>query len=65
VQVPELTKAGSSGWFEVPADGEKIGTIALGRGSNTWYGGKRPKGIRTSRSKVDELMDRHCYGEVG
>ena len=27
VQVPELTKAGSSVQFEVSADGEKIGTI--------------------------------------
>ena len=35
VTVPELTKAGSSVSFEVYADGEKIGTIIIGRGSLT------------------------------
>ena len=63
VEVPELTKSGSAVWFEVHADGEKIGTIVLGRGSITWYGGKRQKGTRISWSKFAELMDGHCYGE--
>ena len=41
---PELTKAGTSVQMEIHASGEKIGTIVLGRGSISWYGGKRQKG---------------------
>ncbi len=63
VQVPALTKSGSSVWFEVHADGEKIGTIVLGRGSLTWYGGKRQKGTRISWTRFAEMMNKHCYGE--
>jgi len=63
VKVPELTKSGSSVWFEVHAEGEKIGTIVLGRGSITWYGGRRQNGTRITWSKFAELMNRHCYGE--
>lgn len=63
VQVPELTKSGTSVWFDVHADGEKIGRIELGRGSIMWYGGKRQKGTRISWSKFAQLMNEHCYGE--
>lgn len=63
VQVPELTKAGSSVSFEVFADGEKIGTIIAGRGSLTWYGGKRKTGKEISWTKFAELMNEHCYEE--
>jgi hypothetical protein len=62
VNVPELTKAGSSVSFEVYADGEKIGTIIAGRGSITWYGAKRKTGKEISWTKFAELMDEHCYG---
>jgi len=62
VRIPELTKSGSSVWFAIHAEGEKIGTIVLGRGSLTWYGGKRQKGKRISWSRFAELMDQHCYG---
>ena len=63
IQVPELTKAGSSVRFEVHADGEKIGHIILGRGSIMWYGGKRQRGSRIPWSKFAQLMNGHCYGE--
>jgi hypothetical protein len=43
------------------AEGEKIGRIVIGRGSLTWFGGKRQKGTRISWSKFAELMKRHCY----
>lgn len=61
VAVPELTKSGSSVLLEIFAEGEKIGTIVLGRGSITWYGGKRHSGTRISWTKFAELMDNHCY----
>jgi hypothetical protein len=64
-KMPELTKSGTSVWFEVHADGAKIGTIVLGRGSITWFGGKHQKGSRISWSKFAELMNRYCYGESG
>lgn len=63
VQIPKLAKSGSSVWFEVFSDGEKIGTIVLGRGSLSWFGGKRQKGTRIAWSKFAELMNNHCYGD--
>ncbi len=61
IDVPELTKAGTAVELEIHADGEKIGTIILGRGSITWYGGGRKKGTEISWTKFAELMDAHCY----
>lgn len=63
VQVPELTKAGSSVKFEVSANGERIGTIVIGRGSLTWFGGKRKTGTEFSWTEFAELMNGHCYAE--
>lgn len=63
VQVPELTKAGTSVLFEVYADAEKIGTVVIGRGSISWSGGKRKTGTAISWTKFAELMNRHCYGD--
>ena len=63
VEVPELTKAGTAVEFEIHADGEKIGTIVLGRGSITWFGGKRKTGKEISWTRFAELMNAHCYGE--
>ena len=62
VQIPELTKAGTSVWIEIHAEGEKIGTIILGRGSIIWYGGKRQKRKRISWSRFAEMMDQMAYG---
>lgn len=61
VQIPDLTKAGSSMEFEIYADQEKIGTIIIGRGSLTWRGGKRQRDKRYSWSKFAELMDEQVY----
>jgi hypothetical protein len=61
VQVPELTKAGTSVSIEIHAEGEKIGEIILGRGSFTWYGGKRQKGKEFSWSRFAKLMDELSY----
>ena len=63
VQVPELTKSGTSILFEIHAGSEKIGTIVLGRGSITWYGGKRKQGTRIAWSRFAKLMNEHCYRE--
>ena len=48
-------------FWEIFADGEKIGTIVIGRGSLTWYGKNRQKGKRLSWSRFAELMDRFSY----
>jgi hypothetical protein len=61
VQITDLTKAGSSIDFEIYAEGEKIGTIILGRGSLTWYGKKRQHGKRLSWSRFAQLMDEFAY----
>ncbi len=63
VQIPDLTKAGSSMEFEIYANEEKIGTIIIGRGSLTWRGGRRQRDKRLSWSQFAELMDEHAYGE--
>ena len=62
IHVTDLTKAGTSIWLEVYAEAEKIGTIVIGRGSLTWFGGKRKSGQRISWSKFADLMNQHCYG---
>ncbi|HEX8503430.1 MAG TPA: hypothetical protein VF659_22795 [Pyrinomonadaceae bacterium] len=63
VQIPDLTKAGSSMEFEIYASEEKIGTIVIGRGSLTWRGGRRQKDKRLTWSQFADLMDREAYGE--
>jgi hypothetical protein len=57
VRILNLTKAGSSMDFEIYSEGEKIGTVILGRGSLTWYGKKRHKGRRFSWSEFAQKMD--------
>jgi hypothetical protein len=61
VQILDLTKAGSSMDFEIYAEGEKIGTIIIGRGSLTWYGRNRQIGKRLSWSRFAQLMDDNLY----
>lgn len=62
VRITDLTKAGSSMDFEIYAQGEKIGTIVLGRGSLTWTGKNRKSGKRMTWSRFAQLMDEHFYG---
>lgn len=61
INIPELTKAGTSISFEILADGKKIGTIVIGRGSFTWKGKKRKTGGELSWSQFARLMDEHFY----
>ena len=63
VQILDLTKAGSSMEFKIYSNEETIGTIVIGRGSLTWWGGRRQRGKRLTWSQFAELMDRHAYGE--
>ena len=62
MQVLELTKAGSSMEFEVFADGEKLGTITIGRGSFSWCGARRQKTWQFAWTEFAKLMDERCYG---
>lgn len=61
LQVPGLSKAGSSLNLAIYAHKEKIGEIELGRGSLFWRGGKRQKRKRISWSKFAEMMDGLAY----
>jgi hypothetical protein len=63
LNVPELTKSGTSVTFEVYADGEKLGTVVIGRGSITWSGGKRKSGKQISWTRFAELMNEFCYDD--
>jgi hypothetical protein len=47
--------------LEIFADEEKIGEIELGRGSITWYGGKRRTGKKMSWSRFADLMNEEAY----
>jgi hypothetical protein len=62
VQIHELTKAGTSIDFEIFSEGEKIGTIVIGRGSLTWFGRNRKTGKEISWTKFSQLMDDYVYG---
>jgi hypothetical protein len=61
LHVPGLSKAGSSLALQIYAHKEKIGEIALGRGSLFWRGGKRQKRKRISWSRFAEMMDDLAY----
>lgn len=63
VNIPELTKSGTSVEIEIHSDGKKIGTIKLGRGSLTWRGGKRQIEATISWSDFADWMDERCYGD--
>lgn len=63
LNVPQLSKAGSSLELEIYADELKIGTLTIGRGSLYWRGGKRRSSKRISWSTFAERMDRLAYGE--
>jgi hypothetical protein len=63
LNVPEFTKAGTSLNLEISAEGEKIGTLEIGRGGLYWWGGKRHKRKRLSWTRFAELMDSLAYGK--
>ncbi len=61
LNVPELTKAGTSLTLEIYAGEEKIGTLIIGRGSLFWRGGKRQKQKQIEWTRFAELMDGLTY----
>jgi hypothetical protein len=62
LSVPNLTKAGTSLSLAIYSEGEKIGTLILGRGSLVWYGARRQKPKRIPWSRFAEKMDEMAYG---
>lgn len=62
VEVPSLSKAGSSMRLWLYSGGEKLGEITLGRGSLYWYGRYRQRRKRISWTKFAEMMDELAYG---
>jgi len=63
LNVMELSKAGTSLDLEIYAAGEKIGTLQIGRGSLSWWGGKRKTAKRLSWSRFAQHMDQMAYGD--
>jgi len=63
LQVMELAKAGSSLHLAIYAAKEKIGTLIIGSGSLSWYGGKRKIRKRIPWSRFAAMMDELAYGK--
>ena len=63
LNVPELSKAGSSLNLELFALDQKIGELQIGRGSLFWYGRNRVKSKRIRWTKFAEMMDELAYGK--
>jgi hypothetical protein len=61
LQVPGLSKAGSSLRLEIYASKLKIGEVLIGRGSLYWYGRHRQKRKRISWTRFAEMMDELAY----
>ena len=64
LNVPELTKAGSSLELDIYASGEKLGELTLGRGAVYWRGGRKwqSKRKRYSWTQFAEIMNERAYG---
>lgn len=64
LNVPELTKAGSSLELSIYASGEKLGELELGRGGVYWRGGRKWSANRKrySWTRFAEIMNEHAYG---
>jgi hypothetical protein len=56
IKVFELSKAGTSVDFDIFSQGEKFGTLIVGRGSITWRGQNRKIRRRMSWTRFDRLM---------
>jgi hypothetical protein len=59
----ELTKAGSSTTLEIKANGKKLGTLEIGRGSLFWYGPGRSTKKRINWTKFADRMNVLAYGK--
>jgi hypothetical protein len=62
LNVPHLTKAGSSLTLEIFASKQKLGEITLGRGSLYWTGKGRHRSKRINWTRFAEVMDELAYG---
>jgi hypothetical protein len=61
LNVPELTRAGTSLRLEIYSEEEKIGTLVIGRGSLFWRGGRRQKQIQIDWTRFAQIMDTMAY----
>lgn len=61
MNVPELTRAGTSLRLEIYSEEEKIGTLTIGRGSLFWRGGKRKQLIQIDWTRFAQIMDTIAY----
>lgn len=61
LNVPELTRAGTSLRLEIYSEEEKIGTVTIGRGSLFWRGGKRKARIQIDWTRFAQIMDTIAY----
>ena len=59
----DLTKASTALTLKLEHKGEKIGELTIGRGSVTWNGRNRKKGVSWSWSQFAAFLDRHGYDE--
>jgi hypothetical protein len=62
LQVPRLSRAGSSLNLEIFAAGQKLGEIILGRGSLYWIGRGRHKRKRIPWTRFAAMLDELAYG---
>jgi hypothetical protein len=56
MKVFELSKAGTSVDFDIFSQGEKFGTLIVGRGSITWRGQNRKISRRMTWTQFDRRM---------
>ena len=61
LNIPQLAKAGYSLDLEIYAEGEKIGTLIIGRGSLFWRGGKRKGQKQIDWTHFAQIMDELAY----
>ena len=62
LRVQQLSKAGTSLQLEIYELDRKIGTLAVGRGSLFWRGGKRQIEKRIPWKRFAAVMDDLAYG---
>lgn len=62
LNIPQLAKAGYGLDLEIYAEGEKIGTLIIGRGSLFWRGGKRKGRKQIDWTRFAQMMDQVAYG---
>lgn len=57
MQFLELSKTGSSVLFEIACNGERLGTLEVGRGSLIWKGKNRKKAKRLGWTRFARHME--------